>query len=72
MLNNFSLICKFDLQEGLECVAVFSFTSQVVNVMFENCFLHVLTQTGIETYNIPTLRSVIFKEKPVIFKFYLK
>lgn len=53
------------IQEGLQFVAFFHFTSPAVSVMFESCFLHVLTKIGVETFNIPTLRPIIFNEEPV-------
>lgn len=55
----------FRLQGELQCVAVFNFTAHVLNIIFDTCFLHVLTDTGLETYNLPTLRSVILNEEIV-------
>lgn len=57
--------CIFFVQQDLRCVAVFNFTSQVISLMFEVCFLHVLTQTGLETYNLPSLHATVLHENTV-------
>ncbi|XP_065220353.1 uncharacterized protein LOC135845608 [Planococcus citri] len=56
------------LQDGLQFVTFFHFATQVISATFESCFLHLLTRIGVETYNIPTLRPIVFNEIPVLNK----
>ena len=55
----------FFVQGDLQCVAVFNFTYRVRSIIFEACVLHVLTDAGLETYNLPTLRSIVLDEDVV-------